>query len=798
MVVGNANENWLRHTRRIESRVFADCYKGGFDFNSFLVNVQNENSAVNYDSKFNNVTSTSNLQDLKNNNGSGKRIGYFDGENGSFSLSRERLASKIGNKIGEARRINSRYSSGYYTDKNCNIYNQEDKKVAFTIDCLITTDPEATESEEYNDRTRYMQISGNINKMDYPVDFDIMRITNKNEEFGVKNVEYTASGTSEQVPYMIKAGDKFLTYFVSSNKLYYGDFGDYSTAQVYTVSDLFPRNGSVPYYNLTVCYPKVMKIINGSLFMFLDFGICITNMSGNIEFIDRLPNTLSNYKNGTSGHILDLFFDNGRYIATYGDSSAGIWSILESTDCRTWSLLTDVVDIYKESDKDTYRYAGSKNVAYENGKYILQIYEYSKDYNYPSHNNVTKSIFVSTTDFVNFEYSIVDNTKNGLNSCKYVNGIYYLCCDSCIYETKDFKNFSVASQGNCLSINKMGSTYLRMSTHSEDYYYPRGYYMTKSYVYNTTNSISYKREHSYETYGYPFGRNYVIDGDKLYAITMNGAYKTIIDMSVLPPLYCYDGQILAKVRNNNSCDCIIDFGEEISFAMGMKIIVYKWSKPYSSVKFTYISPNIKFYFNSDRELKSFTTTEALSYDGSAQLTYGLKTNESRFELYAQEITYGRTSFGKIMSRMDALVAIDNVNVYIQTKTSVEPEFTTIWCGYIYTNNYMTGAKTVTFSMYEHIYKLQSYKYLGNPDIEVTHENNRLIDFIEEFIKDIKFDTGFDLYNQTVPFRNYLLNWPVMRTASYWSELQKICDLSQIYCKQNRSVPNRIEFVGGND
>ena len=88
------------------------------------------------------------------------------------------------------------------------------------------------------------------------------------------------------------------------------------------------------------------------------------------------------------------------------------------------------------------------------------------------------------------------------------------------------------------------------------------------------------------------------------------------------------------IKNNNSIDCIIDFKNQAVPAY-FEITVHKWwgeSNGIDGWSITNVSINVKFDLIECGMLKSFELENALPYDGTGDLKYGIKTSENTLEI----------------------------------------------------------------------------------------------------------------------------------------------------------------------
>ena len=100
-----------------------------------------------------------------------------------------------------------------------------------------------------------------------------------------------------------------------------------------------------------------------------------------------------------------------------------------------------------------------------------------------------------------------------------------------------------------------------------------------------------------------------------------------------------DGTVY-KITGNSKVDFILDFGEEVDISNGLVIRIYKWSKPYSSVKFSYIGFDVT--FNASDLLRSYSFDDGCAYDGGDNFSYGVKSNSGTISLIKDKKNKGKT------------------------------------------------------------------------------------------------------------------------------------------------------------
>ena len=86
--------------------------------------------------------------------------------------------------------------------------------------------------------------------------------------------------------------------------------------------------------------------------------------------------------------------------------------------------------------------------------------------------------------------------------------------------------------------------------------------------------------------------------------------------------------------NNSKMDCVIDFKNK-SLPDRFDVIITRWSKPNVTLdvnSISYIGLNVSFDLIENQMLSTFETERGLCYDGSSELSYGLKVNEQTLEL----------------------------------------------------------------------------------------------------------------------------------------------------------------------
>lgn len=164
-----ANKNWLRDSRQISAKTVFEPNDGNIgEIYSIIVQGNNANNLFvqNYglpvDSYGNITLYRKGVYDsgITTYNRT-KKIGYFDGEDASISLTKERLASMYSDG-----RYNISYSSKYITDKDGYVINPETGKksnVVFTINI----DPNSP------NLIRFFEIVGSQSKGEFPTEFNI-------------------------------------------------------------------------------------------------------------------------------------------------------------------------------------------------------------------------------------------------------------------------------------------------------------------------------------------------------------------------------------------------------------------------------------------------------------------------------------------------------------------------------------------------------------------------------------------------------------------------------------------------
>lgn len=170
-----AHKDWMRSSRRVSHKIDVTTYSGPAS------EVKITYSGDMYET-LNNTTTEINIEQLSTNNGSGKNVGFFDGPEMSIHLSSEKLSSNYKDLNGEIYG-NTRFCTNYITDINGIIkgkFNREERNY-FDFEILPEKDVDIVPT------SRYLQISGNKNTNDFPVDFSIKNNSNGKEVVVVGN-----------------------------------------------------------------------------------------------------------------------------------------------------------------------------------------------------------------------------------------------------------------------------------------------------------------------------------------------------------------------------------------------------------------------------------------------------------------------------------------------------------------------------------------------------------------------------------------------------------------------------------
>lgn len=186
-----AHSDWMKDNRIVGHKINIATYRG--PRSKIDVCLIDSDFNKHYFNAFNNVTTEHNISSLSTNYGSGKNVGFFDGENSSIHLNSETLSYNLYNPYilpHHRERANSRYCSNFVTDANGNISGVAEAIITsagpygvdvYSVDIdyfPFIISPLGTNAETES-TTRYLQISGNSNTNDFPVDFDIINIGNR-------------------------------------------------------------------------------------------------------------------------------------------------------------------------------------------------------------------------------------------------------------------------------------------------------------------------------------------------------------------------------------------------------------------------------------------------------------------------------------------------------------------------------------------------------------------------------------------------------------------------------------------
>ena len=185
-----AHSDWMRAGRRVSHKIEVTSYVGPKAkielYPSNVVSETDSDGSVFYSAvpSYNNMSTEYNVDNLTTNYGSGKNVGFFDGPELSIHLMSETLSydlksnPEFSSSGTSEDRGNSRYVSDFYTDADCNIHGRVVETVSsvgnhiyknieyFPLNINI-------QDKEGASTTRYLQISGNKNTNDYPVDIEI-------------------------------------------------------------------------------------------------------------------------------------------------------------------------------------------------------------------------------------------------------------------------------------------------------------------------------------------------------------------------------------------------------------------------------------------------------------------------------------------------------------------------------------------------------------------------------------------------------------------------------------------------